>query len=101
MRLSVRAALTPPYAQMLELADKPASDTGAQKACGFKSRSVHRQKNSAPFRFRGLLRSRENCISAESFFLPQIGPVSLGSDLENGGSLYYNAGWQNGNATAS
>ena len=41
MRLSVRAALTPPYAQMLELADRPVSDAGAYKACGFDSRSVH------------------------------------------------------------
>ena len=41
MRLSVRAALTPPYAQMLELADRPVSDAGAHKACGFDSRSVH------------------------------------------------------------
>ena len=41
MRLSVRAALTPPYAQMLELVDRPVSGTGAHKACGFESRSVH------------------------------------------------------------
>ena len=35
--------------------------------------------NSIPFpRFR---KSRENCISVESFFLLQIGPASLGSDL--------------------
>ena len=53
-----------------------------------------RQKNSTPFRFRGprkyiALREhrtpfkacRENCISVESFFLLQIGPASLGSDL--------------------
>ena len=44
-----------------------------------------RQKNSAPFRFRGLRKSRENCISAESFFLSQIGPASLGSDLDSRG----------------
>ena len=41
MCLSVRAALTPPHAQMLELVDRPVSDAGAQKACGFESRSVH------------------------------------------------------------
>lgn len=41
MCLSVRAALTPPHAQMLELVDKPVSDAGAHKACGFDSRSVH------------------------------------------------------------
>ena len=29
MRLSVRAALTPPHAQMLESVDKPVSGTGA------------------------------------------------------------------------
>ena len=40
-----------------------------------------RQKNSTPFRFRGLRKRRENCISVESFFLLQIGPASLGSDL--------------------
>ena len=43
-----------------------------------------RQKNSTPFRFRGLRKSRENCISVESFFLLQIGPASLGSDLGDG-----------------
>ena len=43
-----------------------------------------RQKNSAPFRFRGLRKRRENCSSAASFFLFQIGPASLGSDLEIG-----------------
>ena len=41
-----------------------------------------RQKNSAPFRFRGLRKSRENCTSAESFFLSETGasrgaPVSV------------------------
>ena len=48
------------------------------------------QKNSAPFRFRGLRKSRENCTSAESFFLSETGvsrgtPVSgliAGSDLD-------------------
>ena len=30
-----------PYAQMLELVDRPASDTGAHRACGSDSRSVH------------------------------------------------------------
>ena len=40
-----------------------------------------RQKNSAPFRFRGLRKSRENCTSAESFFLSKS-EVSRGtSDL--------------------
>ena len=34
MRLSVRAALTPPYAQMLELVDRPVSDTGAERLAG-------------------------------------------------------------------
>ncbi len=49
-----------------------------------------RQKNSAPFRFRGLRKSRENCTSAASFFLSETGvsrgtPVSVisdGSDLD-------------------
>ena len=40
-----------------------------------------RQKNSAPFRFRGFRKSRENCISAASFFLSKS-EVSRGtSDL--------------------
>ena len=43
-----------------------------------------RQKNSAPFRFRGLRKSRENCTSAESFFLSQIEPALLGFDLDTG-----------------
>ena len=34
------------------------------------------------FRFRGLRKSRENCTSAESFFLSQIEPASLGFDLD-------------------
>ena len=46
-----------------------------------------RQKNSAPFRFRGLRKSRENCTSAESFFLYQIEPASLGFDLDTGSDL--------------
>ena len=46
-----------------------------------------RQKNSAPFRFRGLRKSRENCTSAESFFLYQIEPASLGFDLNTGSDL--------------
>jgi len=41
-----------------------------------------RQKNSAPFRFRGLRKSRENCTSAESFFLSET-EVSRG-DLRFG-----------------
>ena len=40
-----------------------------------------RQKKPAPFRFRGLRKSRESSISAVSFFLFQIGPALLGSDL--------------------
>ena len=45
-------------------------------------RADTRQKNSAPFRFRGLRKSRENCTSAESFFLSETGasrgaPVSV------------------------
>ena len=43
-----------------------------------------RQKDSAPFRFRGLRKSRENCTSAKSFFLFQIEPASLGFDLDTG-----------------
>ena len=46
-----------------------------------------RQKNSAPFRFRGLRKSRENCTSAEPFFLYQIEPASLGFDLDTGSDL--------------
>ena len=34
MRLGVRAALTPPYAQMLEPVDKPVSGTGAERHAG-------------------------------------------------------------------
>lgn len=34
MRLSVRAALTPPYAQVLEPVDKPVSGTGAERHAG-------------------------------------------------------------------
>ena len=34
MRLGIRAALTPPYAQMLESVDKPASETGAERHAG-------------------------------------------------------------------
>ena len=49
------------------------------------SSGAPRRKNSAPFRFRGLRKSRENCTSAESFFLSQIGPASLGSDLDSRG----------------
>ena len=53
-----------------------------------------RQKNSAPFRFRGLRKSRENCTSAESFFLSETGvsrgtPVSVlnaDSDLDSSGA---------------
>ena len=41
-----------------------------------------RQKNAAPFRFRGFRKCRENSISAASFFLFQIGPAPLGSDLD-------------------
>ena len=47
-----------------------------------------RQKNEAPFRFRSLRKSRENCISAASFFLSQIGPASLGSDSDLYSSRY-------------
>ena len=46
-----------------------------------------RQKNSAPFRFRGLRKSRENCTSAESFFRSQIEPASLGFDLDSGSDI--------------
>ena len=52
-----------------------------------------RQKNSAPLRFRGLRKSRENCVSAESFFLsdPQVSrgtseSVYTGSDLNYPGA---------------
>ena len=49
-----------------------------------------RQKNSAPFRFRGLRKSRENFTSAESFFLSEtevsrgtsVSVMEIGSDLE-------------------
>ena len=34
MRLGIRAALTPPYAQMLESVDKPVSETGAERHAG-------------------------------------------------------------------
>ena len=34
-----------------------------------------RQKNSVPFRFRGLRKRRENCISTESFFLFRSNPL--------------------------
>ena len=40
-----------------------------------------RQKNSAPFRFRGLRKSRENCTSAESFFLSKSEDPRGSSDL--------------------
>ena len=40
-----------------------------------------RQKNSAPFRFRGLRKSRENCTSAESFFLSKSEDSRGSSDL--------------------
>ena len=40
-----------------------------------------RQKNSAPFRFRGLRKSRENCTSAVSVFLSNSDPLALGSEL--------------------
>ena len=39
-----------------------------------------RQKNSAPLRFRGLRKSRENCVSAESFFLSET-ELSRGSSV--------------------
>ena len=39
-----------------------------------------RQKNSAPFRFRGLRKRRENCTSAESFFLSET-ELSRGSSV--------------------
>ena len=39
-----------------------------------------RQKNPAPFRFRGLRKSRENCISAVSFFLSKT-EVSRGTSV--------------------
>ena len=48
-----------------------------------------RQKNSAPFRFRGLRKSRENCTSAASFFLSET-EVSRGTSvsvMENGSDL--------------
>ena len=48
-----------------------------------------RQKNSAPFRFLGLRKSRENCTSAESFFLSET-EVSWGTSvsvMENGSDL--------------
>ena len=48
-----------------------------------------RQKNSAPFRFRGLRKSRENCTSAASFFLSET-EVSQGTSvsvMENGSDL--------------
>ena len=40
-----------------------------------------RQKKPAPFRFRGLRKSRENSISAASFFPIQTGPALPGSGL--------------------
>ena len=36
---------------------------------------LRRQKKLAAFRFRGLRRSRENCISAPSFFLSKTDPL--------------------------
>ena len=47
-----------------------------------------RQKKSTPFRFRGLRKSRENFISVDSFFLLQIGPAKLGSDLDGDTDLH-------------
>ena len=44
-----------------------------------------RQKNAAPFRFRGLRKSRENCISAASFFLSNSDPLTLGSESVGNG----------------
>ncbi len=49
-----------------------------------------RQKNSASFRFRGLRKSRENCISAEFFFLSET-ELSRGSSvsaMENSSNMY-------------
>ena len=49
-----------------------------------------RQKNSAPFRFRGLRKSRENCTSAESFFLSKSEDSRGSSDLVlNGGCPFW------------
>ncbi len=48
-----------------------------------------RQKNSASLRSRGLRKSRENCVSAESFFLSET-ELSWGSSvsvMENGSDL--------------
>ena len=48
-----------------------------------------RQKNAAPFRFRGLRKCRENCTSAASFFLSET-EVSRGTSvsvMENGSDL--------------
>ncbi len=47
-----------------------------------------RQKKSNPFRFRGLRNSRENFISFDFFFLLQIGPAWLGSDLDRSTDLH-------------
>ena len=47
-----------------------------------------RQKKLTPFRFPGYRKSRENCTSAESFFLFQIEPASLGFDLDIGSEIY-------------
>ena len=41
-----------------------------------------RRKKSAPFRFRGLRKSRESSTSAGPFFLFRIEPAALGFDSE-------------------
>ena len=72
---------------MVELADARDSKSRVRKDVRVRPPPpAPRQKNSAPFRFRGLRKSRENCTSAESFFLSQIGPASLGSDSDSGSS---------------
>ena len=52
----------------------------AQSPQGIRVRPT-RQKNSAPFRFRGLRKSRGNCTSAESFFLSKPEDSRGSSDL--------------------
>ena len=64
------------------------------KSAGVKSIPVRvrsaapRRKKAAPFRFRGLRKSRENSISAESFFLSESDPLALGSDSVGRGGSY-------------
>ncbi len=75
-RSAVQIRSRTPYAQVAEPEDAPDSDSGVREDVWVQiPPCVPRRKKSAPFRFRGFRKSRENCISADPFLLSKPEPL--------------------------